>query len=1163
MAGALSIIKVASLNCQGLNEYYKRMALFDYLKCSDLAVIFLQETKLKPENERKYMNEWHNGKCIFNSTVGAKSGTAILINHRGVEIVGPSYIDVEGRVIAIDIIYFGCKFHLVNSYGPNKQNLKLAFISRLYLYMDSNRPIIWAGDHNIATDPLLDRYPQCFDGDYGRNQVIQIQNTFDLLDSCRVLYPGVSMFTYRRGTSRSRIDKICVSSNFGISAFCHRDLGFTDHDMIVATLRFTSSYQRGPGVWRNNCSYYGDDNFLDDFKAYWAIDKPFDYCKSMNILKWWESMKYNYKLFFIKHCKEKLMLKRREEQMLEGGLHEMVIALGNDPSNRDLVAEYNRRKKLLVNTRIRNAKEKLFKKEAKYIMNGERPVKDFFDRFKNKMEHPPILGLMNEEGEETSILGMIEVAENYYRNLFTERVVEQNMIDKFLRNIRANRDCVRYMAYLMDPITIEEIWTAICSFANGRTPGIDGLSVEFYKVTFSVIKYYLKEIYNQFMAGRKIPAKFKTSLIKLVYKDGARNDIGNYRPISLLNTDYKIFTKILSTRLQPILGHIIHDTQYAQPGRDLNEMNRVVRDLVYDMENGGTDAFFVSLDFRKAYDSINHGFLLQVLGNYGFPDSFICLIKELFRDAGAHVMVNGYKSSKIKLKSGIRQGCPLSRDLFTLQSNPLWIFLNDTMSGTIGKYRTKSNKEYLTLAYLDDGNLFTNSISSLLNAFFHIRMFKRASGLEMNMSKTSGKFFNIRNIFRVEHLPGIRWEETIKVLKVVHCPRVLIDQQWRDVLNKVKKEIDYCSVIATTFQAKANISKNKLLPMMAYLGSVHVMPDFCKRKLDKMLLKFLVPFASRGLGDDEISDKLTRFAAPKYLGGYATDHLTVHLDLLLLKPLMQYVKSKEDNALLPKELYFVEYYIGMRLCMFYGLPINNCTPHADMPNAVYGHAFNLLRFFKITKEEMVKGSVNNIYKRIMVNKNNALGVYRFKFYRIMSKFLPSYLQSFNYKLHFDYLPVNTVFRDYALDNDTCCYFCHIGPESIYHVFSTCEKLRPLWQLINEVHYIATDDSFDYARARQAFQIDMVSVDFGRSAAFERTIIYVNSVINWNIWKLRNDIKFNFDKFGLQSLVNRIIRSVGGRKGVDIKLPEAKQIPYIEGLYNAFIYVRRTFPFDNG
>ncbi len=73
------VIKVGSLNCQGLNDDYKRLALFDMLKNSDLHIVFLQETKLKPEFEYKYTREWHNHNCIFNSTVGGKSGTAILI----------------------------------------------------------------------------------------------------------------------------------------------------------------------------------------------------------------------------------------------------------------------------------------------------------------------------------------------------------------------------------------------------------------------------------------------------------------------------------------------------------------------------------------------------------------------------------------------------------------------------------------------------------------------------------------------------------------------------------------------------------------------------------------------------------------------------------------------------------------------------------------------------------------------------------------------------------------------------------------------------------------------------------------------------------------------------------------------------------------------------
>ena len=115
--GSVNALKVGSLNCQGINDYYTRMALFHYLKESDLSIILLQETKLKPELEYTYINKWHDGNCIFNSTIGSKSGTAILINSRVVKLLlGSKMIDVEGRVIAVDIEVYGVRVHLVNSY---------------------------------------------------------------------------------------------------------------------------------------------------------------------------------------------------------------------------------------------------------------------------------------------------------------------------------------------------------------------------------------------------------------------------------------------------------------------------------------------------------------------------------------------------------------------------------------------------------------------------------------------------------------------------------------------------------------------------------------------------------------------------------------------------------------------------------------------------------------------------------------------------------------------------------------------------------------------------------------------------------------------------------------------------------------------------------------
>ena len=292
IGGKQSVLKVGTLNCQGLNEYYTRMTLFHSLKESDLDIIFLQETKLKPELEYKYVKEWHNGSCIFNSMIGGKSGTAILVNSPAIKILfGSKMMDVEGRVIAIDIEFYGTTIHVVNSYGPNLSRLKIPFLNRMYLYLNSSCPILWGGDHNIATNPRLDRYPSWIDGDYGRNDFLDIMASFDLRDVCPVLYPDSTFFTFRRGTSKSRIDKICVSSGCSVRAYSHENTGFSDHELVKADIVFESSFERGPGIWKNNVKYYKEESFLEDFKGFWSdcVISNLDYSK--NIVKWWMDFK--------------------------------------------------------------------------------------------------------------------------------------------------------------------------------------------------------------------------------------------------------------------------------------------------------------------------------------------------------------------------------------------------------------------------------------------------------------------------------------------------------------------------------------------------------------------------------------------------------------------------------------------------------------------------------------------------------------------------------------------------------------------------------------------------------------------------------------------------------------------------------------------------------
>ena len=526
-------------------------------------------------------------------------------------------------------------------------------------------------------------------------------------------------------------------------------------------------YERGPGIWKNNVKYYKDDSFLEDFRTFWDECINSDPNYSGDIVNWWMEFKYKFKLFYIKYSKQKLVFQRRHDQVLENSLYNAVQVLNQNPDNKDLVDNYNRIKKEFVSSKIKFVKEKIFKNDAHYLMQGDKPVKSFFDKFKNKRENQPILSLKDEDGQEFfDIKSILNIAEGYYRQLFSKREVDQSVINLFLNNIRAVSGYDSFMRALMEPISLQELWDAIVSFIIGKSPGPDGISAEFYKAVFDIIKHDLRRVLNSFLTGRRMPAKFKAGLITLVPKQEPFNDIDNFRPISLLNTDYKIFTKIITSRLNPILEGIIHESQYAQPGKDIQEMNIVIRDLVTDMERSSTDSFFVSVDFRKAYDSVNHDFLFQVLGQYGFPQSFINIIRELFRDAGSHVFINGHKSKKIKLKSGIRQGCPMSRSTFTLQLNPLIVFLNDFPG--IAKYKSLSNKEFFTVAFMDDANFFTQSLSSVINSIFYIKKFKRASGLEINMSKSVGKFYNKQNFHQISHLPAIKWEDKLRVVKINH-----------------------------------------------------------------------------------------------------------------------------------------------------------------------------------------------------------------------------------------------------------------------------------------------------------------------------------------------------------------------------------------------------------
>ena len=273
---------------------------------------------------------------------------------------------------------------------------------------------------------------------------------------------------------------------------------------------------------------------------------------------------------------------------------------------------------------------------------------------------------------------------------------------------------------------------------------------------------------------------------------------------------------------------------------------------------------------------------------------------------------------------------------------------------------------------------------------------------------------------------------------------------------------------------------------------------------------------------------------------------------------MYFKELNTHQRIVSSHLFYVEFNIGMQLCNLFKLPVNNSTPHAFSPSFVYQHAFHMIKWFKITLDELLNGTINSIYKRI-VSTMNECG--RYKSYRIFAKGLPSYLQTFNYKLYKNILPVKTMFTEYALDTDSRCYFCDVGPESIWHIFGTCEKLKQVWEMLQEVWLAFTNQNFDFGGYRRNLEINLTSVNY--SGVYEKALIYLNSIVNFGIWKMRNDIRYKFEVFNANTLMRKVVRTIGARNRLNSKLAPSFQIPHIDQLFDAITVVINIFPFDNG
>ena len=153
-----------------------------------------------------------------------------------------------------------------------------------------------------------------------------------------------------------------------------------------------------------------------------------------------------------------------------------------------------------------------------------------------------------------------------------------------------------------------------------KSPGNDGLTIEFYKTFWTHLKNPLFESAKYSKIHGSLSTSQRQAIIKLLEKkEKDKRYIQNWRPISLLNVDTKIISKAFAFRLKPVLSSIISFDQTAYVnGRFIGESTRLISDILEATDRLGIEGYILTADIEKAFDSMDHAFLIATLEKIWF-----------------------------------------------------------------------------------------------------------------------------------------------------------------------------------------------------------------------------------------------------------------------------------------------------------------------------------------------------------------------------------------------------------------------------------------------------------------------------------------------------------------------------------------------------------------
>ena len=214
-----------------------------------------------------------------------------------------------------------------------------------------------------------------------------------------------------------------------------------------------------------------------------------------------------------------------------------------------------------------------------------------------------------------------------YENLYSSNIDQLLNIDRssnafidFGRDLQFAKLSDEEKSNLHGEITLEEYEKILNTFQNGKSPGGDGYTAEFYKQFFSLLGQDLVNSLNAAFDIGEMSVSQRKGVITLLPKEDANLlFLSNWRPITLLNVDYKIASKVIAKRIERVLPSLIHPDQTGfMKGRYIGQNIRLINDIIQQTELQKIPGILLLLDFQKAFDTLEWPFIQTTLNLFNF-----------------------------------------------------------------------------------------------------------------------------------------------------------------------------------------------------------------------------------------------------------------------------------------------------------------------------------------------------------------------------------------------------------------------------------------------------------------------------------------------------------------------------------------------------------------